>query len=79
MGWFKNKAEDHPYGCILEVKISQLLFRLARWLETLATPGMRRIDFSRIDLGKGKRQISPGGRLDKEFLITVPESFANVA
>ena len=38
-----------------------------------------RIDFSRIDLGKGKRQISPGGRLDKAFLITVPESFANVA
>jgi hypothetical protein len=38
----------------------------------------QRIDVSRIDIGKGKRQITPGGRLDKEFLITVPESFANV-
>jgi len=39
----------------------------------------RRIDLSRLDIGKGKRQITPGGRLDKEFLITVPERFANVA
>ena len=38
----------------------------------------QRIDISRIDIGKGKRQITPGGRLDKAFLITVPESFANV-
>lgn len=36
-----------------------------------------RIDVSRIDLGKGKRQIIRGGRLDKEFLVTVPESFAS--
>lgn len=35
-----------------------------------------RIDLSRIDPGKGKRQIIRGGRLDKEFLITVPEVFA---
>lgn len=38
-----------------------------------------RINLSRVDIGKGKRQITPGGRLDKEFLITVPERFANVA
>ncbi|AZE57712.1 hypothetical protein C4K03_5595 [Pseudomonas synxantha] len=36
-----------------------------------------RIDRSSIDMGKGKRQIIRGGRLDKEFLITVPEHFAN--
>lgn len=36
-----------------------------------------RIDHSGIELGKGKRQIIREGRLDKEFLITVPESFAN--
>lgn len=34
-----------------------------------------RLDLSKIGLGKGKRQIIRGGRLDKEFLITVPESF----
>ena len=30
------------------------------------------INQSRIDLGKGKRQIVKGGILDKEYLITVP-------
>lgn len=38
-----------------------------------------RIDVSKVDIGKGKRQITPGGRLDKEFLITVPGKFANVS
>ncbi|TFY93868.1 hypothetical protein DYL61_11350 [Pseudomonas nabeulensis] len=38
-----------------------------------------RIDLSRIDLGNGKRQIIRGGRLDKEFQITVPESFASAS
>lgn len=37
----------------------------------------RRLDLSKIDIGKGKRQITPGGRLDKQFLITVPERFAD--
>lgn len=35
----------------------------------------RRLDTSRIGLGKGKRQITPGGKLDKEFLITIPQEF----
>lgn len=35
-----------------------------------------RLTLSRIDLGTGKRQIIRGGRLDKEFLVTVPENFA---
>lgn len=39
----------------------------------------QRLDLSRIDLGKGKRQLIPGGRLDKEFQITVPERFADGA
>lgn len=30
-----------------------------------------------LDLGKGKRQVSKGGVLDKEFLITVPERFSH--
>lgn len=39
----------------------------------------QRLDLTRIDLGKGKRQIIQGGRLDKQFLITVPERFADAA
>lgn len=39
------------------------------WLKTL--------DTENVDIGKGKRMIVPGGRLDPKFLITVPEEFAN--
>lgn len=35
------------------------------------------IDSEKIDIGKGKRMIVSGGRLDPKYLITVPEEFAN--
>ncbi|WP_137823534.1 type IV toxin-antitoxin system AbiEi family antitoxin [Pseudomonas sp. D(2018)] len=35
------------------------------------------LDLTRIYLGSGKRQLIPGGALDKQFLITVPEGFAD--
>lgn len=34
-----------------------------------------RLDKSKIDLGKGKRSLVKGGKLDPVFQITVPESF----
>lgn len=37
-----------------------------------------KLDSSVMTLGKGKRQLWPGGRLDTEFQITVPEGLANV-
>lgn len=39
------------------------------WLKTL--------DIEKIDIGKGKRMIVSGGKLDPKYLITVPEEFAN--
>lgn len=36
-----------------------------------------RLDVSVLDLGTGKRQLIKGGILDKEYQITVPESFAD--
>ena len=38
-------------------------------------PWTDKLDRSRIDLGKGKRQIVRGGRYNSEFRITVPERF----
>ena len=35
-------------------------------------PWFEKIDASRVDLGKGKRQVVKNGRLDKKYLITVP-------
>lgn len=38
---------------------------------------VKRIDKTRINLGTGKRQIIPGGKLDKVYQITVPGAFAS--
>lgn len=34
-----------------------------------------RLEPSRLDLGKGKRQLYKGGKLDNEYHVTVPEAF----
>ena len=38
-------------------------------------PWLTRLDESSVELGSGKRQIVPGGRLDSRYQITVPEKF----
>lgn len=38
-----------------------------------------RLDLTRVDLGTGKRQLTAGGCLDKQFLITVAEQFADAS
>ena len=53
------------------IKVKRLFFFFAnrhnhRWLA--------RLDKSRIDLGKGKRSLVKGGKLDPVYQITVPES-----
>lgn len=35
------------------------------------------VETEKIDLGQGKRMIVAGGRLDRQYLITVPREFAN--
>lgn len=34
----------------------------------------KKLNYQEVDLGKGKRRIEKGGRLDKRYLITVPQS-----
>lgn len=51
------------------VKVKRLCLYLG---DHLALPWRKRLDDSRIDLGTGKRQIVPGGRLDVRYGITVP-------
>ncbi|OBX33913.1 hypothetical protein A8U91_02956 [Halomonas elongata] len=34
-----------------------------------------RLEPRRLDLGKGKRQLCQGGKLDREYHVTVPEEF----
>ncbi|MCC8384272.1 type IV toxin-antitoxin system AbiEi family antitoxin domain-containing protein [Photorhabdus laumondii] len=37
----------------------------------------KRIDKTKIALGAGKRQVVLGGKLDKQYQITVPEKYLN--
>lgn len=38
-------------------------------------PWLQRVELTDINLGKGKRMVTRGGRLDKRYQITVPEAF----
>lgn len=59
---------------LLESSTSIKAKRLFLWLSrTAGHAWYQHVDVSKIDLGVGKRQIVPGGKLDTEFLITVPK------
>ena len=38
---------------------------------------VKHVDRGHIDLGKGKRQLAPGGRLDARYQITIPASLSS--
>lgn len=58
---------------LLERCRSTKVKRLFLWTaETAGHAWFGRMDSSRIDLGKGKRQIYKGGRLNQKYQITVP-------
>lgn len=38
---------------------------------------IKHVDRGHIDLGKGKRQLAPGGRLDARYQITIPASLSS--
>lgn len=59
---------------LLESCQSVKVKRVFLWsAETAGHAWFKRLDLSRIDLGKGKRQIYKGGRLNHKYSITVPE------
>ena len=39
---------------------------------------LKKVEHSRIDLGKGKRMLVKGGKLDAKHQITVPEDLNGV-
>ena len=60
---------------LLEACRSVKVKRLFLWFAERHQPSwLHTLDRARIDLGKGKRMLVRGGRLDTEFNITVPES-----
>lgn len=58
---------------VKSIKVKRLFFFFA---ERHGHKWLGRIDKDKIDLGHGKRVLVSGGKLDPEFLITVPKEFA---
>ena len=54
------------------IKVKRIFLFLANHF---SYPWAKRLETANVDLGRGNRQIVKGGRLDKQFLITVPENF----
>ncbi len=57
------------------VKVKRLFFFFA---DRRQHAWLKRLDKSAIDLGKGKRMLVKGGRLDRAYQITVPEDLDGV-
>lgn len=60
-------------NCI-NVKVKRLFFWLA---DRHQYTWRKKLDIDNFDLGSGKRVIVKGGKLDKTYLITVPESLTH--
>jgi len=52
------------------VKVKRLFLALA---ERHQHQWLAHLDLSRVDLGKGKRMLAPGGKLHPKYLITLPD------
>lgn len=57
------------------IKVKRVFLYLADYYQY---PWAQRVDRSRLDLGSGKRLVVRGGRFDKTYQITVPESMKHV-
>jgi len=58
-------------GDCRSVKVKRLFFWFA---ERHNHAWLQKLDHSKIDLGKGKRMLAHGGKLDPKYNITVPEN-----
>ena len=54
------------------IKVKRLLLFLA---DLHSYPWFSKVEWQQLNLGSGKRVITKGGVLDKQFMITVPERF----
>jgi hypothetical protein len=53
------------------VKVKRLFFLFA---ERHQPPWLKQIDRANVDLGTGKRMLVKGGKLDSQYLITIPDN-----
>lgn len=66
----RPKLLEQLLSSCTSVKVKRLFLYLA---EKQAHAWLKKIDLSKIDLGKGDRQIVKGGVYDPKYRITVPQ------
>ncbi|MBN2715299.1 MAG: type IV toxin-antitoxin system AbiEi family antitoxin [Deltaproteobacteria bacterium] len=70
LGRLRPRATQPLLEACGSVKVKRLFLWMAKHFDH---PWLAHVDLSDVDLGKGKRMIYSGGKLDKEYLITVPK------
>lgn len=68
----RPEVVNHLLASCRNIKVKRIFLFLAAHFNY---PWAKRLNTANLDLGRGNRQVVKGGRLDKEFLITVPENF----
>lgn len=77
LGTLRPKESQNLLQVCRSVRVKRLFLWMAR---DCGHPWFKYVDTEQADLGSGKRVIYKGGKLDREFLITVPrpEGLADV-
>jgi hypothetical protein len=60
---------DTLLACCTSIKVKRLFLALAH---RHRHPWLKHLDLSKVELGRGKRVLQPGGKLDVRFQITLP-------
>ena len=69
LGTLRPKLVQELLECCQSIKAKRLFLALAA---QCGHSWVKRISFEKIDLGKGKRVVVPGGVLDNKYLVTLP-------
>lgn len=70
LAWMRGEVLQPLLEVCSNIKVKRLFLYCAREAGHAWYAGLEK---GRIDLGFGKRELVKGGRLDKEFLLTVPQ------
>lgn len=69
LGTLRPKESQKLLKDCRSVRVKRLFLWMAR---DCGHPWFKYVDTAKVDLGSGKRVVYKGGKLDREFLITVP-------
>ena len=74
LGTLRPKRLQQALEACRSVQVKRVFLYLAR---EFGHSWYQKLDLTPINLGQGKRQLCPGGKLDREFQITVPEQLGH--